>query len=195
MSTPCTSSALCALLLCASANQLCRAADAMQPRSEASPGIWREHEYVFHFLGVTSTYSCDGLGEQLRRLLRETGARADARVTPLCSLGPNKPDRLAQAQLRFWSLVPSKSASPGSPLVPGVWWHIQWRQTRGQSATAAGPGCELVQEFSNVVLPLFTTRDQHSDFSCTPNQASSFTLSFDVFRPAPNDREALKSRS
>ena len=182
------------LLLGLSFDHLGGAADAARAESQAAPGVWHQHDYVFHFLGVTSTYSCSGLADQLQRLLRQAGARPDARVQPLCSLSPTQPDTLAQAQLRFWSLMPAAEApvatAARSATVPGIWRHVQWQQARGQGADQANPGCELVQQFSKVVLPFFTTRDPHSQFDCTPRQASSFSISFEVFSAASDDSAA-----
>ena len=41
------------------------------------PGVWKKHTYAFHFMGFTSTYSCDGLADQLKVLLLAAGARKD----------------------------------------------------------------------------------------------------------------------
>jgi hypothetical protein len=35
----------------------------------AETSSWQSYEYTFQFLGFTSTYSCDGLAGQLRKLL------------------------------------------------------------------------------------------------------------------------------
>ena len=39
-------------------------------------GIWQKHEYSFVSMGFTSTYSCDGLADKLKRLLLAAGALA-----------------------------------------------------------------------------------------------------------------------
>ena len=40
----------------------------------AEPGHWQPHSFVLHAMTFTSTYSCDGLADKLKLLLRLTGA-------------------------------------------------------------------------------------------------------------------------
>jgi hypothetical protein len=42
--------------------------------------VWVEKEIQFHYMGFTSYYSCDGLRDQVRRILEQVGARPGFKV-------------------------------------------------------------------------------------------------------------------
>ena len=47
---------------------------------------------------------------------------------------------------------------------------------------------ELMEQFRDKVLPMFTVRNIESSLQCVPHQqAASYSLSFDVFAPAKNE--------
>ena len=66
------------------------------------PGVWQNHKYTFQFMGFTTTYSCDGLADKLRKLLLAAGARSDVKSQPgACAAGFGRPDKFARADLDF----------------------------------------------------------------------------------------------
>ena len=154
-----------------------------------SPGAWQAHKYEFQFMGVTSTYSCDGLGDKLQLLLRLAGARGDMRVAPFCARGFGVPDKLAQAAISFSSLQPvaDGSSTSASPLVSGAWRHIEL--ATGRPRELRDGDCELMEQFRDSVLRMFATRNVQTHGECIPNQASGFfSLQFDVFALAIEDK-------
>src|SRR5579863_2263750 len=61
---------------------------------DGEPGVWQEHQVDFPYLGFTSHYSCDGLQDKLQLLLRQLGARSDAKVLSYgCDRGFGVPSR------------------------------------------------------------------------------------------------------
>src|ERR1700687_4421865 len=91
-----------------------RTSSADEP-SARERGVWQKHEYSFVFMGFTSTYSCDGLAGALQRLLLRSGARADAKAYPRpCSRG-DRPQKLAGADLTFYTLAPAGPGVEGEP--------------------------------------------------------------------------------
>jgi hypothetical protein len=157
------------------------------PSGAPEPGTWQPHTYEFQFMGFTATYSCDGLGDKLKLLLRLSGARADTKVVPLCVRGYGVPDKLAQAKVEFSSLQPAVAGGPGG--VNGVWRHVEV-SPRHPFDLQSGD-CELVEQFRDVVLPMFATRNLQQQITCVPHQdsGSAFSLSFDVFAaPLPAKR-------
>src|ERR1700722_18007845 len=86
-------------------------------------GTWQKHEYSFVFMGFTSTYSCDGLADKLKRLLLAAGARADAKALPgACASEFGHVEKLAQADLTFFTLVPDEGGkSTDGPRADGAW--------------------------------------------------------------------------
>jgi hypothetical protein len=61
------------------AAMLAAASLASPAQAEAEPGTWQSHETELVYMGFTTTYSCDGLEEKLKLLLRQLGARSDAK--------------------------------------------------------------------------------------------------------------------
>jgi hypothetical protein len=157
------------------------AADA--PASPAAQGSWQTHKYSFQFLGFTSTYSCDGLADRLKELLLAAGARADAKSQPgACAAPFGRPDKFARADLTFSTLVPlDGAAAMGSKPVKGTWRPVIFGAHSPRELQIGD--CELVEQFRQQVLPMFTTRNVVSNTTCIPNQESGsvIDLKFDSF--------------
>jgi len=152
----------------------------------AEPGVWQKHEYSFQFMGFTSTYSCDGLADTLKRLLLQSGARADAKAQPgACSSSYGHPDRFARATLVFYTLVPPGTAGASGDSGQGAWQPVA---IAARSPTQLQVGdCELVEQFRNNVLPMFTTRNVQNRTTCVPYQESGsvIDLHFESFAAVP----------
>jgi hypothetical protein len=150
------------------------------------PGTWQKHEYSFQFFGFTTTYSCDGLANKLKIILIASGARSDVKSTSDgCSRGYGTPDKFARARLTFYTLAPAGTGDTGSPPVYGVWRSVA---LASRSPRELAPGdCELVEQFRDKVLPLFTTRNVENRMTCVPNQLSGgmVNLKFEVFAEVP----------
>ena len=152
--------------------------------SAADPeqGVWQKHEYSFQFLGFTTTYSCDGLATKLKLLLIAAGARADAKSTSgACSRGYGIPDKFARAYLKFYTLVPVGTGDNASPPINGAWRAVALAD-RSPPELRLGD-CELVEQFRDKVLPMFTTRNIDNRMTCVPNQLSGsvINLKFEGF--------------
>ena len=156
--------------------------------SAAAPeqGVWQKHEYSFQYFGFTTTYSCDGLASKLRVLLIAAGARADAKsISGACVRGFGNPDKLARANLKFYTLAPSGNGKNASPSIDGVWRSVAFAD---RSPREVGLGdCELIEQFRDKVLPMFTTRNVENRMTCVPNQlsGSGINLKFEVFAGIP----------
>jgi hypothetical protein len=167
-----------------------RSADADGAAATTLAGSWQPHSYQFHYMGFTSTYSCDGLGDKLLLLLRLAGARADAKVNPLCSRGYGEPDKLVQATVVFSTLQAADATSPGASAtaaesVDGVWRHVELSPHHPFELQSGD--CELIEQFRDTLLKMFATRNLKNQTNCVPHQdsGSNFSLSFDVFAPVP----------
>ncbi|HTB89291.1 MAG TPA: hypothetical protein VK743_15120 [Steroidobacteraceae bacterium] len=153
--------------------------------ADPGQGAWQKHEYSFQFLGFTTTYSCEGLAGKLKVLLIAAGARADAKSTSgACTRGFGSPDKFARAYLTFYSLAPVGSGQNGSP-INGAWRSVLIAD-RSPREVALGD-CELVEQFRDKVLPMFTTRNVDNRMTCVPNQLSGsvINLKFEVFAGIP----------
>jgi hypothetical protein len=174
------------------------------PAASPEPGVWQKHEYTFAYMGFTSTYSCDGLADKVKILLIAAGARKDAKSRPgACAAGFGRPDKFPRADLVFYTLTPDAGGSPvagGSAAaggaeqpVAGTWRSVTFTD-RSPRELLVGD-CELVEQFRNSVLPLFSTRDIDSHTTCIPYQESGTTinLKFEAFSAVPSG-PAVKPR-
>ena len=168
-----------------------RTSSADEP-SARERGVWQKHQYSFVFMGFTSTYSCDGLADKIKLLLIAAGARNDAKSWPgACAQGFGRPDKFARADLTFYTLAPGGSdTSSGSKQVDGVWRPVTFAD-RSPRELSTGD-CELVEQFRNNVLPMFTTRNVEYHTTCVPNQESGslISLRFESFTAAPRAAHA-----
>lgn len=191
------------------------AAPAQAPTSAAPPeeGAWVLRQKDFTYMGFTSFYSCASLVDRLRTLLKLAGARDDLRVRARgCAEGFNQVTRLPAARLEFYAFVPAAQLPPAAPakveapakqlgrdapklkraedaaVEPGVGaWRTVEIDGRGTRRLIEAGDCELVEQFTREVLPLFTTRNVHDRTRCTPGQRSilDVQLSFEALGPLP----------
>ena len=168
----------------------CCAAGLAFAQTSAAPegGVWVKRHYNLQFMGFTSTYSCDGLAGKLKILVKAAGARSDLKASPgACASGFGSPDKFANASVTFYALVPTTEAKPdeaSGAQDQGIWQTIE---IAAHKPTELQPGdCELVEQFRDHVLPLFTRRNVDERITCIPHQqsGSSYFLRFEVFRPA-----------
>jgi hypothetical protein len=168
------------------------AAPAAAPAAAPTAGSWQTHKYSFQFMGFTSTYSCDGLADKLKKLLIASGARSDVKSQPgACASGFGRPDKFARADLTFYTLAPvDATAATAGKTVSGVWRSVVL--STGSPHELGIGDCELVEQFRSQVLPMFTTRAVVNNTSCIPHQDSGSTISltFDSFAALPMKKPA-----
>jgi hypothetical protein len=151
--------------------------------TSSARGVWQKHEYSFVFMGFTSTYSCDGLADKLKLLLIEAGARPDVKSQPgACARGFGRPDKFARADLTFYTLSPPAADTPSNAKqVDGIWRPVAFAAHSPQKLDLGD--CELIEQFHNNVLPMFTTRNLADHTTCVPHQesGSNIDLRFESF--------------
>jgi hypothetical protein len=149
--------------------------------ADAQMGAWQAHKYTFNFFGFTTIYSCNGLEDKLKRLLRLSGAGQEVKVLGSCSAGFGVPDKLALVYLTFSTLQPA-TVTEAEGGAGGQWRHVSI--SPGHPHEFERGDCELIEQFRDKVLPLFTVRNIESNVQCVPHQeTTNFSLSFDVFAP------------
>ncbi|MEY4376181.1 MAG: hypothetical protein RJB26_731, partial [Pseudomonadota bacterium] len=138
------------------------------------------------YSGFTTKYSCDGLADKVRGLLRALGARSDLRVGNYgCAALYGGPAEFPRVKLQFATLEPINGpagAEPGG--IVGEWHPVRIDRDRPR---VLEPGdCELLEQFRDRILPLFSTRAMDDHTRCIPYQLSgtSLSLGFEVFVPA-----------
>jgi hypothetical protein len=155
------------------------------------PGTWQSHKYTFQFLGFTTTYSCDGLADKLKIVLLAAGARSDVKSVPgACASGFGRPDKFARADLTFYTLTPADSGTAAGAGVQGAWRPVTFAARQPQQLALGD--CELMEQFRQQVLPMFSTRNVVSNTTCIPHQesGSNIDLKFDAFAAVPGKKHA-----
>lgn len=169
------------------------------------PGVWQPRKIELVYMGFTSTYSCDGLQSKLELLLRQLGARPDFKVmTYACPRGYGEPSKFVRAEIQFASLRPAAAAAgtaaepanpgapgaataaaPEAPPVDGAWRSVELAPHHPFDLQDGD--CELIEQFRDKVLPLFTTRQVQARITCIPYQDTGgpFDLQLQVFAPVP----------
>lgn len=153
--------------------------------ADTAPATWHRRELSFTFLGFTSTYSCDGLADKLRDLLLAAGARADAKAVPsACAAGFGRPDKLAGANLVFYTLGPPADPATDGQVVSASWHSVVF--TTNSPRNLQRGDCELVEQFATRLLPMFTTRNIGNHTTCVPHEDSGsvIDLRFDALTAA-----------
>jgi hypothetical protein len=161
------------------------------------PANWQRHEIEFTYMGFTTRYSCDGLRDKMKLLLRHAGARPDFKVsTRACADGPGRVTQFPRVRMVFFTpRVPALGQRElGEPTA------ARWRPVlfvRRQPRELEVGDCELVEQFRDRVLPSFTTRKVSSDIHCIPHQlsGSSFSLRFEVLEGLPEPDAPAQQRS
>jgi hypothetical protein len=176
--------ALGGLLCCASFSRAAVPADAPAPGDTAT-GLWQHHKLTFNYVGFTTAYGCDALGDHVRQLLAYLGARKDLKVTASGCPGPyNTPSHSAWVNADFYTLVPATAADT-TGTVKARWTAVA---VTPRHPFFMGDGdCELVQGMRDVVTKNFTLRDVEYRADCVPNQLTldAFALKGQALMAAP----------
>jgi hypothetical protein len=139
-----------------------------QAAATSVPAVWTPKKLRFVFMGFTSRYSCDGLRDKVREILRQFGARDDMQLTESpCSGSPGRPTHFPGVTIKVNVLQPANAQSTTGTVA------AHWQQVelpgRGDAVREAGD-CELVEQVKQSILPLFTSRNVDYHSSCVPNQ-------------------------
>ena len=138
------------------------------PPGDIVAGSWQRRQVTFNYFGITSLYTCDGLEDQVRRILLLLGARKDVTVYAGGCPGPyNAPSRMAWVKADFYTLAP---AAGGSDTVKARWTALEVTPRRPDFM---GDGdCELIQGMKELIIKNFSLRDIEYRTSCVPHEVS-----------------------
>jgi len=158
----------------------------------AQPARWEQKKIYFTYLGFTTHYSCEGLTDQVRRVLLELGARkADMHVHEAgCTSRLGEPEPFPAVQGTFFVLEPvapsqadDPSAHPG--IVPAHWQPVNVHFDHQNESLDMSGQCELLEQVRQHILPLFPARNVQFNTLCIPHQltAGGNTLQAEVLIP------------
>ena len=172
--------------------------------------MWLEQDWYQSHTGFTTYYSCDGLRDKVRSLLRQLGVRDDLKVSSAgCSSSTGieqfprlrikvasaveaTPERLAaleerREQIELIAKVNEKRPDYDRQSLQFAARKriVEFRDRRG-SAIEQGD-CEFMETFADDVLPKIGARVVEREIRCTPHQVSmnSIRLVVEVLEPAP----------
>jgi hypothetical protein len=147
--------------------------DAAQPPIAWKPAVWVPKEVQFTYMGFTTHYTCDGLRDTVREMLLQLGARKDdlkVYETP-CSGDPDRPNPFPCVKIKMSVLQPAPDNPGADAKVVQAYWKPVKLPYRQSGLSAAGQ-CELIEQFNQKIMPLFTTRNVDLTATCVPHQLS-----------------------
>lgn len=146
------------------------------------PAQWQEHELRFHYFGFTTYYSCMGLEDRLKELLRQLGA-SDVMVSANGCMGFNEISKSISARIKVRMPV-GEGAGTGTAFsaqnTP-----VELRASRmGESGSG---DCELLEQVRDQLLPPLKLSLVKDDLLCVPGQFVGGARSLKVMAllPAP----------
>lgn len=150
--------------------------------------VWASRHVSFVYQGFTTHYSCDGLREAIREMLAKLGAQ-DLKIREFgCTRFGVEPFPGVRVTMRVLAPVSSTHDHQAGPVISAHWQNVVLMPSN------AGPQeqgkCELIEQFKETFLPLFTTRHIDYQSNCIPHQLTLGThLGAEVLmpdaRPAP----------
>ncbi|HJS92555.1 MAG TPA: hypothetical protein VJ738_21485 [Steroidobacteraceae bacterium] len=174
------SSAAAAMTLLAALPSLAAAQDGVA-------AVWVPKHVQFIYQGFTSYYSCDGLRDQIRSMLEKLGAK-DLKVQQYSCVNPSGPTLFPGVRVNMRVLVPASSAEAAKEKNAGSPVQAQWKDVVLMPTNAPvneQGNCELIEQFKETFLPLFTTRNVKYESTCIPHQVTLGThLSAEVLMPS-----------
>lgn len=173
----------------AAATTLLAAMPALAVAQGSVAAVWVPKHVQFIYQGFTTRYSCDGLRDEIRTMLDKLGAK-DLKVREMaCTSPPGAPSPFPGVYVNMRVLVPASSAEASKAKGASAPVQAQWKDVvlMPQNASYDEQGkCELIEQFKETFLPLFSTRDIKYGSTCIPYQLTLGThLSAQVLLPEP----------
>lgn len=173
----------------AAAATLLAAVPALAAAQDSVSAVWVPKHVQFIYQGFTTRYSCDGLRDEIRTMLDKLGAK-DLKVREIaCTSPPGVPSPFPGVTVNMRVLVPASSAEASKAKDASPAQQAQWKDVvlMAENAPFDEQGkCELIEQFKETFLPLFSTRNVDYGSTCIPHQLTLGThLSAQVLMPAP----------
>jgi len=175
------------LAAAAAATTLLAGVPALAAAQDTVAAVWVPKQVQFIYQGFTTRYSCGGLRDQVRSMLSKLGAQ-DLHVQEVpCATAPGVPSPFPGVRVRMRVLVPASSKEAAKEKATGHPVQAHWKKVVLMPSTAGYQeqgNCELIEQFKETFLPLFSTRNISYRSTCIPYQATLGThLSAEVLMP------------
>ncbi len=172
----------------AAAATLLAAAPVWAAAQDSVSAVWVPKHVQFFYEGFTTHFSCDGLRDQIRSMLEKLGAK-DLEVWEVGCTRMTGPTAFPGVNVRMSVLVPASSAEASSAKTASLDVQAQWKDVVLLSASSDlqdQGDCELIEQFKETFLPLFSVRNVKYGSTCVPYQLTLGThLSAEVLMPPP----------
>jgi hypothetical protein len=150
--------------------------------------VWVPKHVEFIYQGFTTHYSCDGLHDQIRDMLQKLGAR-NLKVRQISCVRQEGPTEFPGVRVTMNVLVPASSAAASKAKNASAPVQAEWKNVVLMPVSSGyneEGNCELIEQFKETFLPLFTTRKVDYGSTCVPYQLTMGThLSAQVLVPPP----------
>jgi hypothetical protein len=172
----------------AAATGLLAAVPALALAEGSVSAVWVPKHVQFFYQGFTTHYSCDGLRDQIRDMLAKLGAR-DLKVREIGCVRAVGPTEFPGVSVSMRVLVPASSpqaskAKDASPPVQSHWKNVVLMPANADFNEQGN--CELIEQFKETFLPLFSTRNVKYGSTCVPHELTLGThLSAEVLMAPP----------
>jgi hypothetical protein len=117
-------------------------------KAETIDAIAKPQEIEFNYYGKQNYYSCSGIEDKVKVLLRHIGIAGDIKVKASC-IQPNSFDNSYRLTAEFESLITAPEGESGTI-------KAEWREVeldRSSPRSFQGGDCELVERFVKYALP------------------------------------------
>jgi hypothetical protein len=160
---------------------------------DEEPAAWTRHEVDFFYVGFTTRYTCSGLRNKVKLLLKHLGVRDDVKILERgCEAGYQKVADFPHLKITFWApTIPKQGDKDVGEPVLGVWKQVVIKRNSPKGLDMGD--CELVELFRDHIMPKFLTRSMDGDVNCIPHQlvGNRIDLRFEVLAGVlPVDRAA-----
>lgn len=170
----------------AAAMALLAAVPALAAAQDSVAAVWVPRQVDFVYQGFTAHYSCDGLRDEIWAMLQKLGAR-DLEVNAYGCIRPDGPTAFPGVRVSMLVLVPASSADAAKAKNASTPVQAHWKETVLMPANAPVDeqgNCELIEQFKETFLPLFSTRKVDYGSTCVPYELTLGThLSAEVLVP------------
>lgn len=133
---------------------------------------WQPRELNFHYMGLSTYYSCTAIEDRLEQLLRDLGAKPDVRVSATGCFTPSDVSKMISARIRLSMPVAADGAAPTKDVAAFPAQHkVVTLRTHPDNQFGSGD-CELLEQVRNQLVPALKLQIVKDDLHCIPGQAT-----------------------
>lgn len=129
---------------------------------------WQDYQVSFGYSSLNTLYSCNGIEDRIEDLLRQLGARKDARASA-AGCGGDQVSPMISVRIRA-ALPVAGAASQGGETFTAQHKSVQLK-TKSNGAVGSGD-CELLEQIRGRLLPELKLKSTGDDLRCIPGQPS-----------------------